>query len=232
MPSLAALDNVTIASTLVDSLTSLNSSIPTLSQLRSTLDSIISTPIDLLRTQINATLSNATITVDMLPVPAKTTVALCANLDTSFIDTIGHNLHRTVQISLGVVAVVAVVLFIGYALWERYRYRLFLEGVERAREAWQRDLATAGPGVDDVLQTPHLLSFLAAADHASLFTWLARLAGLFRMGTGNQSSFFWFVLFPPCQFWNKKGGSPCLTVNLFLSSTTSGLRITSPTPTR
>lgn len=110
IPQLSALENVTIPSTVIDALTDLNSSIPTLDEFRASMNSLISTPIEALRTNVRTTLSNRTIEVEMLPVPAKQTVELCQDLDTTWIDDVGHDLAKFVKLAIGLV-ILLMVLF-------------------------------------------------------------------------------------------------------------------------
>ncbi|BGP51676.1 plasma membrane fusion protein prm1 [Rhodotorula kratochvilovae] len=203
VPELSALENVTLPDTLIHALTELNSSIPTLDEFRSGLDSLISTPIEALRSSINATLRNSSIDVELLPVPAKETVSLCADLDTSWIDDVGSSLGTFVKVAIGLV-VLAMALFIAAsALWEHYRYRAFLGGVGAARDAWLSDLLSASGASDphahvstaqETLSTPNLLSFLNASSHPTLFRLLARLSALLRLETPEgKTNLIWFL---------------------------------------
>jgi len=118
IPELSALENATIPSTIVDALTDLNSSIPTLDEFRAQMNSLISTPIEALRSNINSTLSNRTVEVEMLPVPAKQTVEICTDLDTSWIDDVGHDLGKFVKIAMGLVVLLMVLFMLACRSWE------------------------------------------------------------------------------------------------------------------
>ncbi|KAI5477803.1 plasma membrane fusion protein PRM1 [Pseudohyphozyma bogoriensis] len=193
VPTLSALSNVTISTSLISSLESLNSSIPTLDELRASLDSLISTPIDALRTQVNSSFSNATISVELLPVPAKQNVDLCGQLDTSFIDEIGHVMKKFAKIGLGLVGLAAVLLIVAGIFWERYRYRAFLEGVARARQAWQMDLGDKrSANLGETLSTPNLLSFLSAAQHPTVSLIFAKVASFFHLSAERRAAIHWF----------------------------------------
>ncbi|GAA5880772.1 hypothetical protein JCM1840_001368 [Sporobolomyces johnsonii] len=200
IPDLSSLENVTLPTTIIDALTELNSSIPTLDTLRSTLDSLISTPIDSLRATINSTLSNRTIDIEMLPVPAKQTVELCGNLDTSWIDSVGHDLAQFVKIAIGLVVLLMVLFILACAIYERYRYRTFLGGVAAAREAWLLDLLSGPNGAihpasaSDALSKTNLLSFLNASSHPTLFAYVSRLTSLLALRTSNaKANLIWFL---------------------------------------
>lgn len=203
VPELSALENVTLPDTLVNALTSLNSSIPTLSEFRSTLDDLISKPIESLRANINGTLSNSTIDVELLPIPPKQTVELCTNLDTSWIDDVGSDLGKFVKVAIGLVVLVMALFIIANALWEKWRYRVFLGGVEAAREAWLNDLLSAASSVahdaksqtaHETLSTTNLLSFLNASSHPTLFRHVSRLASFLRLSTSSsRADLIWFL---------------------------------------
>lgn len=210
MPELSALENVTLPDTLVTALTSLNSSIPTLSEFRSTLDDLISKPIETLRSNINGTLSNSTIDVELLPIPPKQTVELCTNLDTSWIDDVGSDLGKFVKVAIGLVILLMALFIVANALWEKWRYRAFLGGVVAAREAWLNDLLSAASSVapdsksqtvHDTLSTTNLLSFLNASSHPALFRQVSRLASLLRLTSSSSRAnliwFFSYVAHPP-----------------------------------
>lgn len=189
IPSLDALTDVKLPSSILSSLESLNSSLPTLDSLRVSLNSLISAPIDSLRTQVNSTLSNATLSIEFLPVPAKQTVDLCSTLDTSFIDITGEAMAEFARISLGILALLAALFIAFNAFWERYRYRCYLDGVARAREAWRVDLGNASP--EEALSTSNLLSFLSAAENPTLALFLARLSNCLRLTPQRRSRMHW-----------------------------------------
>ncbi|GAA5834088.1 hypothetical protein JCM3766R1_004454 [Sporobolomyces carnicolor] len=194
IPELSALENVPIPSTVVDALTELNSSIPTLDEFRAAMNSLISDPIEALRTNVNATLSNRTIEVELLPVPARQTVDVCTGLDTTWIDDVGDDLGKFVRVAIAVVIGLMIFFILACAVWERYSYRNFIGGVVSARETWIRDLvvdhrANADGSVEkpdlnsaaardeeekDALSIPNLLSFLNASSHPTLCSLLRR----------------------------------------------------------
>ncbi|GAA5821086.1 hypothetical protein JCM11251_001955 [Rhodosporidiobolus azoricus] len=213
IPELSALENVTLPDTLVDALRDLNSTIPTYDELKDQLAEMISTPIDALRQNVNASLANATSSfeVEMLPVPAKETVQLCQDLDTSWVDAVGNDLGKFVKLMIGL-TILAMALFIGaMALWERYSYRNFLGGVASAREAWLVGLLASSSSTststppsltrsstttiaEDTLSTRNLLSFLNASSHPTLFRHLSRLQSLLRLRTLNsKANTVWFL---------------------------------------
>lgn len=202
IPQLSALENVTLPNTLVEGLKKLNATFPTLDEFRSSLDSLISHPIEELRSSVNSTTRKSSISVELLPVPAKESVELCSGLDTTWIDDVGDDLGKFVKVAIGLV-VLAMALFIAAnALWEKYRYRVFLGGVDAAREAWLRDLLdSAGSNrafttstSEETLSRTNLLSFLNASSHPALFNHVSRLSTLLSLKTSSaKANLIWFL---------------------------------------
>lgn len=77
VPSLDFLNNVTLPTDMLNALSSLNASIPTLAELRDKMDSIIAIPFEDLRAEINGTLKDATVDRSLMPVPARSTLTFC-----------------------------------------------------------------------------------------------------------------------------------------------------------
>lgn len=213
IPQLSALENVTLPNTLIDALENLNSTIPTLDEVRSSLDSLISAPVDQLRLSINSTMRESTISVELLPVPAKETVQLCDRLDTSWIDDVGTDLAQFVRVAIGLVVLAMILFMAANALWQYYSHRVFVGGVDAAREAWLRDLlpldsgldaaAAAAPhnpafrtvSVDETLSRTNLLSFLNASSHPTLFKHISRLSSLLSLDRtpDTKANLIWFL---------------------------------------
>lgn len=89
-------------------------------------------------------------------------------------------------------------LIIASALFERWQYRNFLEGVARARESWLIDLghspAAPSTSVDarEALSNRNLLSFLSASNHPTLSLLLSRLANALHLRSATRSNLYWF----------------------------------------
>lgn len=71
------LNNVTLPDGFMQSLLALNSSLPTLDELRDSMNGVIAGPFNDLRQDINRTMANATMDRSLLPVPAKQTMQFC-----------------------------------------------------------------------------------------------------------------------------------------------------------
>lgn len=132
IPALSALENVTIPTTFEDDLIKLNSSIPSLDELRDAIDNLIDTPFEALKTKLNATMLNLTSTFNasVLPVPEypsrsyanlaasnSTSSDLCAGVDTGFLDDVAHDLGRLVKISIGLVILAAFIAWLAFKYW-------------------------------------------------------------------------------------------------------------------
>lgn len=195
MPTLSSLSNVTIPSSILQSLIALNSSLPTLSQLRTSLDAIITTPIEAVRHEIKSTISNSTtaITIQTLPVPDLTpaNITYCQNLNLDFIDEIGRDLIKFVKLGLIVILVLIILLFIAGFIWANYEYNSHLRGVKRAKSSWQNDLQS-GTNPADSLSVTNLRSFLAAADHPTLHIILSKISNLFNLSNKSRTKLHWF----------------------------------------
>lgn len=174
-------------STLLGSLQSLNASLPTLASLRGSLDSILTTPLDLLRTQIAGTISNSTITVAELPVPPLQALDLCSRLDLSFVDTVARDLRRFLNLSLGLLALAAVALGLASTIWERYRYTCYVRSIERSRAVW---LTSTDP--KDLLSTDSLHSFISTSHHPLLSHILSVVAARLHWSRRTITRVTWF----------------------------------------
>lgn len=138
--------------------------------------------------------------------PAAQTIEVCQELDTSWIDDVGTDLGKFVKLFIGLTVLAMVVLVAVCAVWERYRYRLFLVGVSEAREAWLANLLSSSsvatsssphataPDPTQVLSTPNLLSFLSASSHPSLSRQARRLTSLLRLRLpSSRANLIWFL---------------------------------------
>ena len=182
------LENFNFSVSFIDELKNLSASVPTYDDLKQDLKILISTPVSALRSTIADSLGNATITVDQLPVPATATIGFCSSLDTGFLNDVGHTLSFFLKIAIGLLVLALVLMVVGSLLWEKYRYRRYLEGVERARDAWQLDLAPNAA----LFSTPSLLAFLGAAENLTLSYYLTKLAAKLKLSPTSRSNMHWF----------------------------------------
>ncbi|SJX63563.1 related to PRM1-Pheromone-regulated multispanning membrane protein [Sporisorium reilianum f. sp. reilianum] len=184
VPSLTALENITLPHEIQDGLLKLNATLPTLQQLKQTMDALIETPFEQMRREVNATLGGFQFNHTLLPVPQMQNVTFCDRIDTSALDVLGEELRgaaRWALIVLGLVAVVVVVLGVG---WEWWRWQREVRGVERTRGVWlaQHPEVSSQDGKGrDVLKTENLMSLLTISRHpliSSVTLSLSQRAGI------------------------------------------------------
>ena len=151
IPSLTSLQNVTIPTTFEDALLKLNSSLPSLTDLKTKLDAIIDTPFELLKTQINETRLEiaASFNSSILPVPSLQSLAatdanslnaqLCSGLDTSLVDDTANALHKLATVAIGLMFFVLILIWVGLMLWEWKRWHALTGVIEEVEQEWKRD---------------------------------------------------------------------------------------------
>ncbi|WVQ81342.1 hypothetical protein IAT38_003465 [Cryptococcus sp. DSM 104549] len=151
IPSLSFLANVTIPTTFEDSLVTLNSSLPTLAELKDKMNEIIDVPFEALIAQINATRLEmaASFNDSILPVPSLTTLSansandlnneLCTDLDTSLIDDTANALHKLSNVAIGLMFLLLFLVWAALAVWEWRKWRVMKNTVEAVEDEWRRE---------------------------------------------------------------------------------------------
>ncbi|KAN0065230.1 plasma membrane fusion protein prm1 [Thecaphora frezii] len=136
VPSLDALNNITLPHAIEDSLLQINSSLPTLDDLRQKMDALISGPFETMKAEINDTINGFRFNHSVLPTPSPLKVAFCHDVDASPLDDFAHDLKRMARIG----AALIVLLMLGIALLcagqEWWSWRSARRHVEYTREAW------------------------------------------------------------------------------------------------
>ncbi|ODN97311.1 plasma membrane fusion protein PRM1 [Cryptococcus wingfieldii CBS 7118] len=151
IPSLSFLANVTIPTTFEDGLLTLNSSLPTLNDLKEKMNEIIDTPFELLISEINSTRLEmaASFNSSILPVPSLSSLSassgndlsneLCSDLDTSLIDDTAKALHKLSSIAIGLMFLLLFLVWAALAIWEWRKWKIMKDTVETIQEEWQHD---------------------------------------------------------------------------------------------
>ncbi|TKY85406.1 hypothetical protein EX895_005568 [Sporisorium graminicola] len=171
IPSLTALENITLPHEIQDGLLKLNATLPTLQQLKQTLDTLIQTPFEEMRRQVNATLGGFEFNHTLLPVPQMQNVTFCDRVDTRPLDELGEELRHAARCGLVVLALVAVVVVLLGVAWEWWKWQSEVRAVERTRGVWlaqHPEIASkkeGGDGQSDVLKTENLMSLLTISRH-------------------------------------------------------------------
>ncbi|KAI0303569.1 hypothetical protein B0F90DRAFT_1626461 [Multifurca ochricompacta] len=204
IPSLDSLQNVTLPTDFQDALTKLNASIPSVSVLKDTVNNLLDTPFEAVKKDINDTFAGISFNSSVLPVPDRSALTFCDNMDTSVIDDLGHDLLHITKIGIILVAILAVVLLAGYFLLEWYKWLFLKRHLEYTRQAWMSDPAVVhlGPAIAPTITlSDHNLLMLQADSAHPLLTRLAnRISAILHLTPSqhiNLSWFFHYVFHPP-----------------------------------
>ncbi|THH00769.1 hypothetical protein EW026_g1818 [Hermanssonia centrifuga] len=206
IPSLDSLQNVTLPTDFEDALVKLNSSLPTLSDLKDKVDAILDTPFELVKKDINDTFAGLSFDVNALPVPAQNTVTFCGDMDTSVVDDLGRDLVKIAKIGVIILILVAILLIAANCALEWYKWRCMKNHMRYTREAWTSDPTLYHPaskhsGAPVVQLSDHNLMMLQGNMLHPLLTKIAnRISGLFRLSPSQHihlSWFFHYVFHPP-----------------------------------
>ncbi|UZJ57166.1 hypothetical protein CBS101457_006486 [Exobasidium rhododendri] len=183
-PDLSALSNVTIPNTLQDSLLQLNSSLPTLADLKARIDDLIQTPFESLKLQVNTTINNFSFNQSTLPVPEMQSISYCnASLDTQPLNDLANDLKKVEYIGVGLLIFVGLVFLTFNLLREWYSWRSLNTHVARTRQAFERSREQEK---EQILITDRgLMSLLQLSTHPLLADWGLKAAE--RMGIRSRS---------------------------------------------
>ncbi|WRT69250.1 uncharacterized protein IL334_006234 [Kwoniella shivajii] len=151
IPSLDFLANVTIPTTFEDSLIKLNTSLPTLGELKQKMNAIIDVPFEALIKEINETRIEiaSSFNSSLLPVPSLSSLSankandlqtdLCTNLDTSLIDDTAKALHRLSNIAIGLMFLLLFCIWAALVIWEWRKWGVMKNTVEAVEDEWRRE---------------------------------------------------------------------------------------------
>ncbi|CAE6512245.1 unnamed protein product [Rhizoctonia solani] len=219
IPALSGLDNIKIPTDLQDALTKLNSTLPTLDQLRDTVDNIIAIPFNELKKEINETFTSPAMrfNTSVLAVPARSNIQFCNELDTSIVDDLGRDLRKIGRIGIIILLLALVLLILGAMAVEWYKWRVLQGQLERTREAWSTDSNVQHPqlsghqGVPMMVMSDDNLMLLHATQQHPLLSALAnRLANALKLSVTSYTHlrFFFAYVFHPAAL-------ACLLIGLF-----------------
>ena len=151
IPSLTSLQNVSIPTGFEDTLIQLNSSLPTLSELKDKMNSIIEIPFQALKNEINETRLEmaSSFNSSILPVPPLSQLSaahandlsteLCGDLDTSLIDDTANALHKLSNVAIGLMFLLLFLVWGALCIWEWKRWKVMKDMVETVEDEWKRD---------------------------------------------------------------------------------------------
>ncbi|KAH7340720.1 hypothetical protein B0J17DRAFT_652543 [Rhizoctonia solani] len=219
IPALSGLDNIKIPTDLQDALTKLNSTLPTLDQLRDTVDNIIAIPFNELKKEINETFTSPEMrfNTSVLAVPARSNIQFCDGLDTSIVDDLGRDLRRIGRIGIILLLLALVLLILGAMAVEWYKWRVLQGELERTREAWSTDSNVQHPQLSGhqgipmmVMSDDNLMLLHATQQHPLLSALANRLANALKLSATSYTHlrFFFAYVFHPAAL-------ACLLIGLF-----------------
>ncbi|SPO26797.1 related to PRM1 - Pheromone-regulated multispanning membrane protein [Ustilago trichophora] len=173
VPSLTALENITLPHEIQDGLVKLNATLPTLQELKQKMDALIETPFEEMKREVNATLSNFQFNHSVLPVPEMQNVSFCDRIDTSPIDDLGEALKGVAKWGLVLLALVSIVVMLIGVAWEWCKWQREVKAVERTTAVWLAQHPNAHSIVEtkedeetsDILRTENLMSLLSISRH-------------------------------------------------------------------
>ena len=140
----------------------------------------------------------------ILPIPDRSTITFCDDLDLSIVDDLAHDLLELAKIGLILVALLILVLLIGQSLLECYKWWCLKRHLESTRKAWMSDptVVHIGPAsAPTVTLSNHNLLMLHADSMHPLLTRIAnKITSLLHLNRSqyiNLSWFFHYVFHPP-----------------------------------
>ncbi|KAG8928369.1 plasma membrane fusion protein prm1, partial [Tulasnella sp. 417] len=198
IPSLSGLQDVTLPTTIQDSLTQLNSSIPTLDELRQGLDNLIETPFNALKQELNNSFSQIRFDKSVLPVPATQQLTFCNDLDTSVVDDLIRDLIKIARIGCFLLLGVAILMIIGNCFVQWYRWKSLKHTLDRVREEETTTITGAGPMME--LSDRNLLSVASSIENPFAARVAYLMTRIFRLSPQkniNLRFFFNYIFYAP-----------------------------------
>ncbi|KAH9942410.1 uncharacterized protein BXZ73DRAFT_41013 [Epithele typhae] len=205
IPDLSALQNVALPSDITGALQNINNSIPTVSQLKGSVESVIDTPFELLKKDINDTFAGIQFDVHALPVPSQNSVTFCDQMDTSIVDDLGRDLVKAVKIGTVLLIVLIFLLILANCALEWYKWRTMKKHFTYIREGMASDPDVAKSHSRDgrlmVGMSDHdLMSIEGTMSHPLITKGVNWLQALLRLRKSRKDKLIWFfhyVFHPP-----------------------------------
>ncbi|KIK09980.1 hypothetical protein K443DRAFT_671297 [Laccaria amethystina LaAM-08-1] len=199
IPSLDALQNVTLPSSFQDALTSLNASIPSVADLKGALESIIDTPFELLKQDINDTFTGLSFNSSILPVPEQNRLSFCNGVDLSVVDDLGRDFIKIAKIGVVLIILLALLLVGLNCLLTWYKWRCMKRHLEYTRQAWITDptmihTKSSSSSPPQVTLSDHNLMMLQAnSSHPLITRIMNQLSALLRLSPSHHTNLRWFL---------------------------------------
>ncbi|KAK0455543.1 uncharacterized protein EV420DRAFT_1310765 [Desarmillaria tabescens] len=204
-PDLSALSNVSLPSSFTDSIDNLNSSLPSVQELKQKIESIIDTPFELLKKEINDTFGGLNFNSSLVTVPQQNTLTFCNDMDTSVVDDLGRDIIKFTKISIVVLIALALLLVALNCLLEWYKWRCQQRHFQYTREAWMTDPTMyhvpGAVGAPQVSLTDHnLLMLQASSSHPLITRIINQISSRLHLSPSQHTNMTWFfhyIFHPP-----------------------------------
>ncbi|KAJ9107438.1 hypothetical protein QFC21_000890 [Naganishia friedmannii] len=193
IPSLSALQDVKVPSGFEDDLRKLNSSIPSLGELRDMMTELIEMPFEKMKTELNNTLGHliGNVTVASLPSASHLTIqsdsagiGICNNMDVSFVDKVAASLAKVARIGTAIVIVGFFLLWIALLAWEWYNWKVMKEQAAYLESRVAQDIHAGG--------TPNGMIWIQIVEHPVLEKYSEMAFQRFRLKARTRRNLRWF----------------------------------------
>jgi hypothetical protein len=215
VPSADQLAKVQIPTDFENSLKTLNSTLPTLDDIRNKLDQVLGIPFNLLKKEINDTFINAqrSFVATPLPVPDGSNVTFCHQMDLTVIDDLSKDIAGLARTGLFILVGVILVLIIAYTAIQWYSQRSLLMTLHRARAQWFPNDTAYQPEKTAQRWEPtdeDLLIMHAYLEHPLWSRFIYALSGRFNWSRETTNALGWFGTYV-----FHRAAMVCLMIGLF-----------------
>ncbi|PPQ98789.1 hypothetical protein CVT24_003347 [Panaeolus cyanescens] len=196
VPNLDGL-NIALPDSFTQALTNLNASIPSVAQLKDSMQDVINTPFELLKKDINDTFAGISFEPSGMPVPQQSRITFCNDLDMSVVDDLSRDFVKMAKI--GVIILILIALFLTglNCLLTWYKWRCMKSHLEYTRQAWMTDptiVHTKTSTTPQVVLTDHNLMMLQAnSEHPLITRIMNQISSRFRLSTTQHIHTNWFL---------------------------------------
>ncbi|CAG8456389.1 11843_t:CDS:2 [Acaulospora morrowiae] len=179
-----SLNQFSLPINIISGLETLNNSIPSMEDIESKLDAIISTPLEDLRKVVKTSMSNVRFDESLLPVPPKNKVEFCAqHLDLSVLDELAQDLIKAARIGIAIVAILGLLMIIANAIYIKFSHWRFMVHVDRTTVTIQL--------VNITYTRESTIELIKIADHPLISRWIIKSSKFFKRSE-NRNLYRWF----------------------------------------
>ncbi|CAG7851257.1 SubName: Full=Related to plasma membrane fusion protein PRM1-Laccaria bicolor {ECO:0000313/EMBL:CCA66450.1} [Serendipita indica DSM 11827] len=130
--------NFRVPNTVADTLSNLSGRLPNLDSLVNNIDNTIAGPIQTLTSQMNSTFSNINPPTVDIAIPQVGAVEYCDKLNIGFLDELGDEILWAMRVGLGILAAIALIIWLSHAFLLWLIWRLELKGNSLAGKFWSQ----------------------------------------------------------------------------------------------